>query len=113
MRHRPHGCLDGVTGGTMKLLALVISSSSLLACASRSSNSAGPDDGRRPELGSDLSILNKSKIKLADALSQAEQTGPVIEAKFELADDGKSLSLSTYPIGAPISMDAERSKLQE
>src|SRR5439155_1997534 len=31
---------------------------------------------------------------------------------FELGDDGK-LSLSTYPIGAPIGYDAERSKFQE
>lgn len=97
----------------MKLLTMLLASSSLVACAGRSASPAGPDDGRAPELGGDLSIVMKSKITLPSALVQAEQTGPVIEAKFELADDGHSLSLSTYPIGAPLAMDAERSKFEE
>lgn len=96
----------------MKLLTLTLVSTSLVACASRPTPTAGPDDGRAPELGDDLSIVMTSQITLRAALVQAAQTGPVIEAKFELGDDGK-LSLSTYPIGAPLAMDAERSKFQE
>ena len=69
-------------------------------------------DQRVPELGSDLSILNGSKISLADGISQAAQTGPVIEAKFELADDGHSLSLSLYP-AKDYTLDAERNELGE
>src|SRR5439155_15545922 len=51
-------------------------------------------DQRVPELGNDLSVVNQSKISLADGIAQATAQGPVIEAKFELGDDGKrSLSL--------------------
>src|SRR5678816_3460853 len=49
---------------------------------------------------------------MAQGLAQSASTGAVIEAKFELDDEG-NLSLSTYPIGAPIENDSERSKFQE
>jgi hypothetical protein len=69
-------------------------------------------DARVPELGSDLSILNQSQVSLADGLAVAEQTGKVIEAKFELGDDG-NLSLSLYPLGKGFDVDAERNVFQE
>jgi hypothetical protein len=70
-------------------------------------------DARAPELGDDLSILKQAKISLADAVAQVEKsTGPVIEAKFELGDDGK-LSLSVYPVGKGLDMDAERNTFFE
>jgi hypothetical protein len=66
-----------------------------------------------PELGKDLSILDQSKISLLDGITLANQEqGPVIEAKFELDDSGK-LSLSLYPAGQPLDIDAERNKFQE
>jgi hypothetical protein len=72
----------------------------------------GPDDGRRPELDDHPSTASTSKIAMTAALAQAAQTGAVIEAKFELGEDGK-LSLSTYPLGAAPDLDSERSKFQE
>lgn len=74
---------------------------------------AGATDQRTPELGSDLSILKQSKIKMSAALAQVEaKYGTAIEAKFELGDDGK-LSLSIYPVGKGISTDAERNTFFE
>jgi hypothetical protein len=105
---------------TTKLLALLIASTSLLACTDDDNDGPdgdevakdGPDDGRRPELDGKPSTVLSSKISMANALTQAATTGAVIEAKFELDGTGK-LSLSTYPIGAPLAMDSERSKFQE
>jgi hypothetical protein len=74
---------------------------------------AGASDTRTPELGSDLSVLTTSKIKMSDALKAAEDKyGPTIEAKFELGDDGK-LSLSVYPIAKGVDVDAERNGFRE
>jgi hypothetical protein len=71
-------------------------------------------DARTPELGDDLTIVRQSQISLSTALAQMEaQHGPAIEAKFELADDGKSLSLSIYPVGKGIATDAERNEFFE
>lgn len=78
---------------------------------------AGPGakatDQRSPELGSDLSVLNSAKIKMCDALADAEaKHGATIEAKYELGDDGK-LSLSIYPVGKGIATDSERNTFFE
>jgi hypothetical protein len=74
---------------------------------------AGATDARFPELGKDLSILKQSKISMADALDQVEEKyGDLIEAKFELGDDGK-LSLSIYPVGKGLGTDAERNTFFE
>src|SRR5262249_10452887 len=65
-------------------------------------------DARKPELGDDLSILNHSRISLADGVARVTtEYGPVIEAKFELGDDGR-LSLSLYPVARGLSTDPER-----
>src|SRR5439155_6270557 len=78
----------------------------------------GPDestrtDQRNPELGGDPSIVNKSKISMCDAIGKiSDEDGSVIEAKFELGDDGK-LSLSVYPLGKPRALDAERNVFNE
>ncbi|MBX3233615.1 MAG: hypothetical protein KIT84_11475 [Labilithrix sp.] len=70
-------------------------------------------DARHPEVGSDLTVVRASKISMARALAQAEAAhGPAIEAKFELDHDGK-LSLSVYPIGKGIDVDAERNSFFE
>ncbi len=70
-------------------------------------------DARVPELGPNLSVLNCSKISMSDALEQAEEAyGALIEAKFELGDDGK-LSLSIYPVGKGLDVDAERNTFFE
>lgn len=69
-------------------------------------------DKRVPELGSDLTVLAQSRTSLAQGITKAQQTGPVIEAKFEL-DDQKKLSLSVYPVGQSLDVDAERNKFQE
>ncbi len=69
-------------------------------------------DARTPELGSDLRVLQSSKISMAAALAQSEKSGAVIEAKFELNDD-KKLSLSLYPVSAGLGVDAERQKFVE
>jgi hypothetical protein len=70
-------------------------------------------DDRTPELGGNPAIARNSQIKMSQALTQAEaQNGVTIEAKFELDDAGK-LSLSVYPIGQPITFDAERNVFQE
>jgi hypothetical protein len=69
-------------------------------------------DKRTPELGNDVSVVRTSKISMAQGVAEASKTGPVIEAKFELGDDGK-LSLSLYPAAKGIAMDAERNLFQE
>src|SRR5437867_3481655 len=70
-------------------------------------------DARRPELGGDPSIVRKSKISLANGLKQVQaDNGPTIEGKFELDDSGK-LSLSIYPTGKGLDVDAERNVFQE
>jgi len=73
----------------------------------------GASDARVPELGASPAIAKQSKISMADGIAQAEKEhGAVIEAKFELNDDGK-LSLSLYPLGAGVDKDAERNVFQE
>ena len=69
-------------------------------------------DARRPELGNDTSVVRQSKITMAQGLADAGKLGPIIEAKFELGDDGK-LSLSTYPAGKSLQFDSERNVFQE
>src|SRR5262245_12450819 len=73
----------------------------------------GFTDKRRPELGSDPRIVLDSKISMSDALAKVEaDKGGIIEAKFEL-DDNQKLSLSVYPVGKGLDVDAERNVFQE
>jgi len=73
----------------------------------------GPDDGRSPELGDDLSVMFDAQIAMAAGLAQSESDhGVVVEAKYELDGDGR-LSLSTYPLGAELALDSERNVFQE
>jgi hypothetical protein len=73
----------------------------------------GATDARTPELGNDVTIVKTSKVTMASALAAMETSnGPAIEAKFEIGDDGK-LSLSIYPVGKGITMDAERNTFFE
>jgi hypothetical protein len=90
----------------------------LAACGGSSSTnpipvpSEGPDDGRRPELGDDLSVMLSARTTMGAGLAQAEPDGgAVIEAKFELAEDD-ALNLSTYPVD-DITLDSERSAFTE
>ena len=70
-------------------------------------------DTRVPELGSDLRVLQQSQVWMDEAIEDARSTtGTMIEAKFELDDQGK-LSLSLYPAGKSIRVDAERNVFQE
>jgi hypothetical protein len=71
-----------------------------------------PTDDRVVELGADVTIVRNSKISMLDAITRAE-TGAtkIVEAKFELGDDGK-LSLSIYPV-KDFHLDAERNELGE
>jgi hypothetical protein len=74
---------------------------------------AGATDARTPELGDDLSVLLTSKTTMSQALAKMEaKYGGLIEAKFEIGDDGK-LSLSIYPTGKGVSVDAERNTFFE
>jgi hypothetical protein len=74
---------------------------------------AGATDARTPELGSDMTVVRQSRIKMSDALRKvAVQYGPAIEAKFELDGDGR-LSLSIYPVGKGIDVDAEHNTFFE
>lgn len=78
---------------------------------------AGPGadatDARVPELGADLSVLRAAKVSMFDALVAVEREhGPTIEAKYEIGDDGK-LSLSIYPVGKGLRVDAERNTFFE
>jgi hypothetical protein len=69
-------------------------------------------DQRHPELGENLQVLKQAKIKMSDALAEAEEHhGATIEAKYEL-EDGK-LSLSIYPVGKGIHTDSERNTFFE
>jgi hypothetical protein len=71
-----------------------------------------PTDDRVVELGTDVTIVRQSKISMLDAIDQAEAaSGKIVEAKFELGDDGK-LSLSLYPV-KDFTLDAERNELGE
>src|SRR5947209_2626636 len=113
---------------SVSIATLVLASLATAACGSApaadDSVSTGEDltsgpgaratDARTPELGSDLTIVNQSQISLADGVAQvAASKGPVVEAKFELADDGKSLSLSIYPVKNGLTKDSERNVFQE
>lgn len=74
---------------------------------------ADATDQRVPALGTDLTILSRSKILMGAALTQVQTAqGPIIEAKFEL-DDSQKLSLSTYPLGMGLDVDAERNLFRE
>lgn len=69
-------------------------------------------DRRTPELGADLSILKNAKLRMGEALNQFKDTyGCPIEAKYELAENGK-LSLSVYPV-KDVDLDAERNRFSE
>lgn len=71
-----------------------------------------PTDDRVVELGADVTIVKRSKITMLAAIDQAEATkGKIVEAKFELGDDGK-LSLSLYPV-KDFTLDASRNELGE
>jgi hypothetical protein len=73
---------------------------------------AGATDARHPELPN-LQVLKQSKISMYDALIDAEwDHGSTIEAKYELDGNGK-LSLSIYPIGKGLHVDAERNTFFE
>ncbi|HEY5951386.1 MAG TPA: hypothetical protein VIV40_38095 [Kofleriaceae bacterium] len=67
-------------------------------------------DSREPELADPADVL-KSKIRMAEGLAQAAQQGPIIEAKYEPANDGK-LALSTYPVPS-LTLDSERNTFSE
>jgi hypothetical protein len=70
-------------------------------------------DDRTPELGDDPTIVRRSRITMGEALAASEAShGKTIEAKFELDHDGK-LSLSVYPAGKAIELDAERNLFEE
>ena len=71
-----------------------------------------PTDDRIVELGADVTIVRNSQISMLDAIDQLEpQYGKIVEAKFELGDDGH-LSLSLYP-AKDFHVDAERTELGE
>jgi hypothetical protein len=70
---------------------------------------AGGTDARTPELNGDPTIVRTATIKMSSALKQVLKTSPaVIEAKFEIEDDGHSLSLSIYTTDQGTNIDAER-----
>lgn len=73
---------------------------------------ADATDQRTPELGADPSIVQQAKVTMADGFAKARASGALIEAKYELGSDGK-LSLSIYPAGKGLAMDAERNVFQE
>src|SRR5262245_8833061 len=69
---------------------------------------SGATDARVPELGTDVTIVRTAKVKMSAALKQTLKSYPnVIEAKYEIGDDGK-LSLSIYPTKEAVTVDAER-----
>ena len=113
---------------SISIVTLILASSAVAACSAPASDAtdvsadealnSGPGrsatDARVPELGGDITIVNQSQISLADGVARATAAdGPVVEAKFELADDGKSLSLSLYPAKNGLAMDSERNVFQE
>lgn len=112
---------------SVSLLALVLAASAVAACtapndadqpaSSDEALTSGPGahatDARTPELGSDLTVVRRSRISMADAVKKvATANGPVIEAKFELDHSG-ALSLSVYPVPNGLAMDSERNVFQE
>src|SRR5262245_24831536 len=98
----------------LRLPVLLVAGALAAGCTSNPGTSHTPPPGdRTPELGADPSIVRSSKIGMADAVAQMNATtGAVIEAKFELGDDGK-LSLSTYPLGKALDVDAEQNVFRE
>ncbi len=79
-------------------------------CAQRDTDCAS--DARTPELANAADAL-ASKITMADAAKQIEQAiGTLIEAKFE-PDHDNHLSLSLYPLGKSVSVDATNNLFQE
>ncbi|HEX7702787.1 MAG TPA: hypothetical protein VF403_18735 [Kofleriaceae bacterium] len=79
-------------------------------CAQRDPDCA--TDARQPELAHARDAL-ASKISMADAAKQVEAaTGTVIECKFEPDDQG-NLSLSLYPLGKAVTVDAKNNLFQE
>ena len=74
---------------------------------------AGATDARTPELGTDITVMRTSKIKMSAALKQVLKTYPLtIEAKFELDHDNK-LSLSIYPTSKGKAVDPEHQEFFE
>jgi hypothetical protein len=64
-------------------------------------------DARTPEFGSDVTLVRTARVRMSDALHQVLHDYPqVIEAKYELGDDGK-LSLSIYTTSHGKDVDAE------
>lgn len=79
-------------------------------CTQRDTDCAS--DARMPELANAADAL-ASKISMADAAKQTEQAmGTLIEAKFE-PDHSNHLSLSLYPLGKAVSVDATNNLFQE
>ena len=70
-------------------------------------------DDRTPELGGHPGVVRDVRTTMSAGLALSEaQYGQTIEAKYELGDDSK-LSLSIYPAGKGIALDAERNLFQE
>jgi len=79
-------------------------------CMQRDTDCAS--DARTPELANPADAL-ASKISMADAAKQIEQSmGTLIEAKFE-PDHSNNLSLSLYPLGKSVSVDPTNNLFQE
>jgi hypothetical protein len=98
----------------LRLHFFLVAGAALAGCGGTAGPSHTPPPGdRTPELGPDPSVVRASKVTMSDAVAQMDQTmGTVIEAKFELGGDGK-LSLSTYPLGHPLDVDAEKNLFRE
>ena len=74
---------------------------------------AGATDARTPELNGDPTIVRSSAISMSAALAQVGKTAPaIIEAKFEIGDDGK-LSLSIYTTDHGLDTDGEHQSFFE
>ncbi len=75
---------------------------------------AGATDARVPELNGDPTIVRSALIPMKGAIENVLKQYPaVIEAKYEIADDGHSLSLSIYPVQSGLDTDAERNTFFE
>ena len=113
----------------LRTVLLSASFLTLVACASTDSDAAasgaavvanpestGPGadatDARVPELGADPTIVQQAKVSMTDGFAKASASGAIIEAKYEIGDDGK-LSLSVYPAGKGVGVDAEQNVFQE
>ncbi len=71
------------------------------------------EDGEHENSGPLLSVLQQSKVSLADGIRQATKGAEVpISAKFEL-DDAGNLSLSVYTAGKGLSVDDKDNVLKE